>query len=92
MTPPKKDNLEKSLSELAEISQWFEEQEEVNIEEGLKKVRRGAELIKASKRRLTEVENEFKEIQKEIEKIVGADEEEEGNDKEEKMQHGDIPF
>lgn len=74
---PNKDNLENLLKELAEISQWFDEQNEVDIEEGLKKVRKGAELIKASKKRLTEVENEFREIQKEIEEVVGTEEEKE---------------
>jgi exodeoxyribonuclease VII small subunit len=62
-----KENLTATLKELSKIVDWFEGQDEVDVEEGLKQVKRGAELIKSSKKRLAEVENEFKEIQKEIE-------------------------
>lgn len=64
----KKINLKESLSKLNNIVEWFDEQEEVDVEVGLDKVREGAELIKACKKRLSEVENEFKEIQREIDK------------------------
>lgn len=59
-------NLDKDLKELSGIADWFDEQEEVNVEEGLKKVKRAVELIKHSKKRLSEVENEFEEIKKEM--------------------------
>lgn len=64
----KKINLKESLGELNGIVEWFDEQEEVDVEVGLQKVREGAELIKACKKRLSEVENEFKEIQRDIDK------------------------
>ena len=64
----KKINLKESLSKLNGIVEWFDEQEEVDVEVGLEKVREGAELIKACKKRLSEVENEFKEIQRDVEK------------------------
>lgn len=64
----KKINLKESLSKLNSIVEWFDEQEEVDVEVGLDKVREGAELIKACKKRLSEVENEFQEIQRDIEK------------------------
>lgn len=64
----KKVNLKESLSRLNGIVEWFDEQEEVDVEVGLEKVKEGAELIKACKKRLSEVENEFKEIQKDIDK------------------------
>lgn len=64
----KKINLKESLSKLNSIVEWFDEQEEVDVEIGLDKVREGAELIKACKKRLSEVENEFQEIQRDIEK------------------------
>ncbi len=64
----KKINLKESLNKLNTIVTWFDEQEEVDVELGLVKVKEGAELIKACKKRLTEVENEFKEIQREVEK------------------------
>jgi exodeoxyribonuclease VII small subunit len=60
-------NLKESLTKLNGIVEWFDEQEEVDVEVGLVKVKEGAELIKVCKKRLAEVENEFKEIQREIE-------------------------
>lgn len=60
-------NLKESLEDLRDIVNWFEEQEEIDVEAGLEKVKKGAELIKICKNRLIDVENEFKEIQKEIE-------------------------
>ena len=59
-------NLTKSLTELSEIVTWFENQNNVDVEVGLEKVRAAAALITASKTRLTEIENEFRELEKEI--------------------------
>jgi len=59
-------NLSNNLKRLAEITEWFDNQEEVDVEEGLKKVKEAAGIIKVSKNRLKEVENEFEEIKKEI--------------------------
>lgn len=64
----KKVNLKESLSKLNGIVEWFDEQDEVDVEVGLEKVKEGAELIKDCKKRLSEVENEFKEIQRDIDK------------------------
>jgi len=61
-----KQNLNKSLKELGEITSWFDNQKEVDVEEGLKKVKEAVRIIKESKERLKEVENEFEEIKKEI--------------------------
>ncbi|MDP2967367.1 MAG: exodeoxyribonuclease VII small subunit [bacterium] len=63
---PDTKNLNNSLKRLFEITEWFDNQEEIDVEEGLKKVKEAAELIKASKERLKTVENEFEEIKKEI--------------------------
>lgn len=68
-----KQNLKENLKKLAQISDWFENQEEIDVEEGIKKVREAAELIKASKARLKTVENEFKEIKKEISEEIGSE-------------------
>ena len=65
-------NLTKSLAELNAIVSWFDEQENVDVEQGLEKVRAAASLIKESKTRLAHIENEFKEIEKEM--GAGADE------------------
>ncbi|MBI2175395.1 MAG: exodeoxyribonuclease VII small subunit [Parcubacteria group bacterium] len=65
-----KHTLKHSLKRLKEITDWFEKQEEVDVEAGLEKVKEGAELIKASKKQLKTLENEF-------EKVKGALEDEE---------------
>lgn len=59
-------NLTQSLQELEGIVQWFDNQEEVDVEQGLTKVKAAAKLIKDSKSRLAAIENEFAEIEKEI--------------------------
>lgn len=59
-------NLNVSLKRLAEITGWFDSREEIDVEEGLEKVKEAVSLIKASKERLKAVENEFEEIKKEI--------------------------
>lgn len=61
-----KNKIGASLKKLNDIVAWFEDQEDVDVEEGLRKVREGAELIKDLKGRLAEVENEFTEIKKEL--------------------------
>ena len=74
-------NLSDNLKKLAEITEWFESQEEVDIEEGLKRVKEAAALIRASKERLKAVENEFEEIKKEID--LGEENDAEGEKGEE---------
>ena len=61
-----KTNLTKTLKELDAIAAWFEAQGDVDVEEGLVKIKKGADLIKKSKKRLAEVENTFEEIKKQI--------------------------
>jgi exonuclease VII small subunit len=62
------ENLNTTLKTLGEIVTWFESQSELDVEKGLEYVKEGAELVKLSKERLSEIENEFKEIKKSIEK------------------------
>ena len=45
-------NLNKNLKRLSEITAWFDDQKEIDVEEGLKKVKEAVELIKASKSQL----------------------------------------
>ncbi|MFC1629756.1 hypothetical protein ACFL11_00830 [Patescibacteria group bacterium] len=88
-------NLNNNLKRLAEITGWFDNQEEVDVEEGLKKVKEAVGLIKASKGRLKEIENEFEEIKKDIAEEVEKEKESEGvekNNSEEKLGAEDIPF
>jgi len=65
-----KTNLKDLLKELAEISNWFENQQELDVEDGLVKIKKAASLIKQSKDKLKKIENEFEEIKKDIEAEV----------------------
>lgn len=62
----KKLNLTEALKKLEEINAWFETQEEIDVEKGLEKVKEGAKLVKVSRERLQEIENEFEEVKKEL--------------------------
>ena len=59
-------NLNDNLKRLKEIISWFESQSELDVEKGLEFVREGTELVKASRQRLSQIENEFKEIKTNI--------------------------
>ena len=87
---PDTKNLNNSLKRLSEITEWFDNQEEIDVEEGLKKVKEAVELIRASKERLKTIENEFEEIKKGID-IKDEKEEEEDKDGDE-VDPKDIPF
>jgi len=54
-----------AIKELEEISLWFQN-EEIDLDEGLAKFKRGAALIKKCREHLKEVENQFTEVKKEI--------------------------
>lgn len=92
----KKIDLSKNLEELSNIAEWFEQQEEIDVEEGLKKVKEAALLIKESKSRLTEVENEFEQIKREVQEEIDVQDEEQENDNEiypeEEINPDDLPF
>ena len=66
MTTSKPD-LSTSLKKLEKITSWFEEQDEVDIEKGIAKVKEGAALIKDTKKQLATIENEFEEVKKSLE-------------------------
>lgn len=58
-------NFKKAMDELEEINHWFQE-EEIDLEEGLAKLRQGKDLIVACRQRLSQVENEFIAIKEEF--------------------------
>jgi exonuclease VII small subunit len=91
---PKTENLNTNLKRLSEIAEWFDKREEVDVEEGLKKVKEAVVLIKSSKQRLKEIENEFETIKKDIdiedEEKNKISDENSGNGDE--MSVKDIPF
>jgi len=60
-------NLSQSLKKLEEITEWFNDQQEVDVEKGLEKVKEGVQLVKSSRARLQEVENEFEDVKKDLE-------------------------
>lgn len=61
-------NITNNLKKLEELVQWFENREEIDVEAALDKVKEGTQLIKESRGRLREIENEFEEVKKEMEK------------------------
>ncbi len=63
----KKENFKDQLKEISDILAWFDAQEELDVEAALVKIKKAAELIKASRKRLGEIENEFKEVKGEAE-------------------------
>lgn len=67
-TSMKKESLSESLEKLEAITEWFERQESVDVEAALEKVKEGVALIRESKVRLKEVENEFQIVKKSLTK------------------------
>lgn len=59
-----KGDLKENMKELASIVSWFENEEDLDLEKALEQVKLGAELIKESKDKLKDIENQFKEIKK----------------------------
>lgn len=57
-------NVDETLKKLERIAEWFEKQDELSLEEGLKKIEEAAILVEASRKRLGEIENRFDEVKK----------------------------
>ncbi|MEK7620677.1 MAG: exodeoxyribonuclease VII small subunit [Patescibacteria group bacterium] len=55
-------NFANDFQELEEITRWFDAQEALDLDAGLKKFERGLELASELKKKLTEVENKVEEI------------------------------
>jgi len=88
-------NLNDNLKRLSEITDWFDKQEEVDVEAGLEKVKEAVQLIKASKERLKKIENEFEEIKKEVDiedDEKEGDKTEENGKPEDEIESKDIPY
>lgn len=56
------------MKKLKDIVSWFDQQEEIDVEMGLEKVKEGASLIKESKKQLKELENEFEKVKADLDK------------------------
>lgn len=61
------ESLKSYMERIGAITEWFEAQEEIDLEAALEKVKDASALIKAAKEKLKAAENEFKEIKKEME-------------------------
>lgn len=89
-------NLDEKLKRLKEISEWFENQEEVDVEEGLENIKEAAVLIKESRKRLKQIENEFEQIKKDIDEEVMEEKvfssEKPTVDAEKKADEDNVPF
>ena len=57
----------KSFDELEKITEWFDSEEHLDLDKGLKQFERGLELASALKEKLSEVENKVMEIKKKFE-------------------------
>jgi exodeoxyribonuclease VII small subunit len=62
---PKQFDFAASIAKLEEINAWFQN-EDLDLDEGLEKLKTGKDLIKKCRARLREVENEFIDIKKEF--------------------------
>ena len=54
------------LEKLEKTVDWFQSREDIDVEEGLKRVKEGAGLITILRAKLKKVENEFEEIKKDL--------------------------
>jgi len=61
--PEEKFNFTEAYQEVEKINDWFQE-ENIDLDEALKKFQRGMDLIKGCKERLKNAENKFEEIKK----------------------------
>ncbi len=70
----KKDDFDfkKAVERLEEINRWFQE-EDIDLDEGLEKLKEGKKLIGKCQKRLNEAENEFIDVKKELEDISDND-------------------
>jgi len=60
----------KALAELEEVNRWFQD-EDIDLDQGLEKLKRGKNLIDQCRSRLGEVENEFIKIKETFEESDG---------------------
>ncbi|NQV89811.1 exodeoxyribonuclease VII small subunit [Candidatus Uhrbacteria bacterium] len=55
-------NFTEAFSELEEITKWFDSEDQLDLDAGLKKFERGLELASELKKKLAQVENKVEEI------------------------------
>ncbi len=57
-------NFGKAFEELEEITRWFDSQDQLDLDRGLKQFERGLELASELKKKLSDVENKVEEIKR----------------------------
>lgn len=62
MATKKTFNFAQAYEEVEAITQWFDGDQNIDLDEGLKKFERGLELSSELKKKLEEVENKVEEI------------------------------
>ena len=67
MPPKKKLNFSDAFGELEKITEWFDSEDQLDLDEGLKKFERGLELSQTLKKKLSEVENKVESIKQKFE-------------------------
>ncbi len=63
-------DFKKGIAELEEINRWFQNPD-IDLDEGLEKLRKGKDLIEKCQARLTQAENEFEKIRDDLDGGVG---------------------
>lgn len=58
----KSEHFAEAFAELEEITQWFDSETSVDLDEGLKKFERGLALVAMLKKKLAEVQNKVVEV------------------------------
>lgn len=67
MAKKKEQNFGEAFAELEAITEWFDSQENVDLDEGLQKFERGLALTTALKKQLSAVENKVVELKQKYE-------------------------
>lgn len=73
MTQPEQ-NFGKLMQQLQEIVNWYDQQQDLDVEEGLTKAKQATELIKLCSKRLNQLENEFVKIKNELDQATAPKE------------------
>lgn len=84
-------DFKKALKDLEEINEWFQK-DDLDLDKGLTKLKNGSKLIKACKKHLTEVENEFINIKNDLASSSFTDNKEDNLNSIEKFESIDFEY
>jgi len=66
-------DFSKAIKELEEINNWFQNTDEIDLDQGFKKLEKGKDLILSCKDTIKEMENKFIDVKKELDYEEVAD-------------------